>query len=220
MIHRVNLQPSTIRAFTLIELLTVIAVIGILAALIFPSVGAARRSAARAKTKVQFSQWATAIESFRGEYGYYPAFHVSALVNGEASTVASTDHLFHDLLAAARRDGSPLSPSSSAAMQNRKLIRFYTFSEDDFSNGQSATANLLSDAFGNTEIVVLVDRNLDGVINSQDYVEWPAVRAADGSQIRPSEADIPPVGIRIGVAFYSVSPNATNSNPEFVLSWK
>jgi prepilin-type N-terminal cleavage/methylation domain-containing protein len=62
------------RAFTLIELLTVMAIIGILAAIIIPTVSSVRVSANKAKTKVQFNQWASAIESFRSEYGYYPSF--------------------------------------------------------------------------------------------------------------------------------------------------
>ena len=54
-------RPS---AFTLIELMAVIAVVGLLAALIFPGVSAAQRAAAKARTRVQFNQWAAAIESF------------------------------------------------------------------------------------------------------------------------------------------------------------
>src|SRR5258708_34971588 len=98
-------------AFTLLELLTVIAVIGILAALLFPGIRSARVSANKAKTRVQFNQWAAALEGFRSEYGYYPALHSSNLINppGQATDPA-TLHLFHDLLAAQRPDGPALPP--------------------------------------------------------------------------------------------------------------
>lgn len=194
--------------FTLIELLCVIAVVGILAALIFPSVGAARRSANKAKTKVQFTQWVAAIESFRGEYGYYPAFDPSHLVNGG---VNAADHLFHDLLAGRRRDGTALAAGGPAATQNRKLARFHSFTDSDFTAG-----GLLRDAFDNTAIAVLVDRDLDGIIRvGTDFTALPAVGG-----ITPTAADIPANGVRAGVIFYAPAPGATPANPEFIFSWK
>jgi len=209
--------------FTLLELLSVIAIIGILAALIFPGVGAARRSANKAKTKVQFSQWATAIEGFRGEYGYYPALHNSNLVNppGQATDAAAL-HLFHDILAARRRDGSAL-PAYAAGTnsqfpeaQNRKLISFHSFSDADFTGATSPTPNLLRDAFDNTEIAVLVDRNLDGVIKAgSDFSALPAVGG-----LTPAAADFPATGVRAGVIFYAPAPGADAVNPEFIFSWK
>lgn len=223
-----SLPPSACRrsrAFSLLELLAVIAVIGILAALIFPSVGAARKSANRAKTKVQFSQWAAAIESFRSEYGYYPTFHATNLVNGGAAIAPSGEHVFHDILAGKRRDGTALpafangTPLRSAEAQNRKRVTFYSFSEAEFTS-----SNLIADAFGNTSIAILVDRNLDGRIDAADYGTLPAVSCADGSLITPSsgsvDADVPLTGIRSGVVFYCADPNATGNSPLFVFSWK
>lgn len=212
------------RAFSLLELLAVIAVIGILASLIFPSVSGARKSANRAKTKVQFNQWAAAIESFRSEYGYYPTFDNSNLVNGGATTVISGDHLFHDLLAGKKRDGSALSTGSTVAAgtQNRKRIPFYSFSDSDFSSADSAYPNLIRDAFDNLSIAVIVDRNLDGRIDASDYSSggWPPVVTAEGSSIRPTATDIPATGVRAGVVFYGPDPNATAANPQFIFSWK
>lgn len=208
-------------AFSLLELLAVIAVIGILAALIFPSVGAARKSANRAKTKVQFSQWAAAIESFRSEYGYYPTFHPTNLVNGGAATNAFGEHLFHDLLAGKRRDGSALATGSAALAQNRKRLAFHTFSEGELTDATSPFPFLLRDAFDNVSIAVLVDRNLDGLINAADYAGgFPFVATADGASIRPGANEIPATGLRAGVVFYSADPGATVANPEFILSWK
>jgi prepilin-type N-terminal cleavage/methylation domain-containing protein len=210
-------------AYTLLELLTVIAVIGILAAILFPGLTAARVSANKARTRVQFSQWAAAIEAFRSEYGYYPALHSSALVNppGQA-TDPGLPHLFHDLLAARRRDGSALplytigTDSLSAEAQNRKLVSFHTFGLAEFTAETAAAPNLLHDAFDQTEIAVLVDRNLDGIIMAgSDFTTLPAVGG-----IRPGLADFPAAGIRAGVIFYSCAPGATVRNPGFIFSWK
>ncbi|MBI2515402.1 MAG: type II secretion system protein [Opitutae bacterium] len=210
------------RGFTLLELLAVIAIIGILAALLFPSFGAARRSANHAKTRVQFSQWAAAIESFRAEYGYYPQFHDSNLVNPPGqNTDPSSLHLFHDLLAARRRDGSVLPAYNTAdalnpETQNRKLIAFHAFSEADLADASAPSPHLLRDAFGNTEIAVLVDRNLDGVINATDYPGgWPLVAG-----LRPTPTDLPATGVHAGAVFYAPAPEATAAAPEFVFSWK
>lgn len=196
------------RAFTLLELLCVLAVIGLLAALIFPTVGSARRSAGAARTKVQFAQWAAAIESFRSEYGHYPAFDASHLVNGGVGTV---DHPFHDVLAGRRRDGAALAPGGVAALQNRKAIRFHTFAENELTpNG------LVRDAFDNTVIAVLVDRDLDGVIRTgSDFATLPAVAG-----LTPDITDFPAAGIRAGVLFYAPAPGATPANPAFIFSWK
>ncbi len=208
-------------AFTLLELLLVIAVIGILAALLFPTVGAARRSAHRAKTRVQFTQWAAAIESFRSEYGYYPVLDGTNLVNGGASSAPAGDHLFHDILAGKRRDGSPLTNTgtASAGGQNRKLISFYTFTDSDLTDAGSPAPNLIRDAFDNTGIAVLVDRNLDGAIriggNDGDYASLPAVAG-----MTPSTTDFPSTGVRAGVIFYAPAPGATAAQPEFIPSWK
>lgn len=205
--------------FTLTELLTVIAIIGVLAAILIPTVGSVRTSANKAKTRAQFSQWAAAIESFRSEYGYYPAFHTTALVNGGAT---STDHPFHDLLAGRKRDGSVLTAGSSAATQNKKSISFYSFPESDFTDASSSTPNLLHDASDNTAIAVLVDRNLDGVITigaTGDYSTLPTVAGLQPTS-GATTADFPSSGIRAGVVFYAPAPEATTSAPSFIFSWK
>lgn len=210
------MRPNRSSAFTLLELLSVIAIIGVLAALIFPAVRSARVSANKARTKVQFNQWSAALEGFRGEYGYYPAFDQAALVNGGATTAITGDHLFHDILAGRKRDGTPLPPAGPAATQNRKLISFYSFSEADFTNASSPTPNLLRDAFDTTEIAVLVDKNLDGVIRiGSDYPSLPAVGG-----LTPSTTDFPVTGVRAGVLFYAPAPGAEANNPEFIFSWK
>jgi len=205
-------------AFTLLELLAVIAVIGILTALLVPSVNSARASANRARTRVQFNQWAAALEGFRSEYGYYPALHSSNLVNPPGQTTdPATLHLFHDILAARRRDASALPAFASTTdprfpeVQNRKLISFYSFAVSDFTPNE-----LLCDAFGNTEIAVLMDRNLDGVIRAgDDFAELPAVGG-----LTPGTGDFPAAGVRAGVIFYAPAPGATAANPEFIFSWK
>jgi prepilin-type N-terminal cleavage/methylation domain-containing protein len=59
-------------AFTLIELLIVIGVIAILAALTFPAVQGVKRSAIRTRARNELTQLETAIDRFQQKLGYYP----------------------------------------------------------------------------------------------------------------------------------------------------
>jgi prepilin-type N-terminal cleavage/methylation domain-containing protein len=60
------------RAFTLIELLIVIAILGILMALLFPAVSGAIDAARKAQAKNDVVQIATAITAYETEYGRLP----------------------------------------------------------------------------------------------------------------------------------------------------
>jgi prepilin-type N-terminal cleavage/methylation domain-containing protein len=59
-------------AFTLIELLIVIAIIGILAALIIPVTGAVKKAGIMKRTKTELAQLETAIENYKSTTGFYP----------------------------------------------------------------------------------------------------------------------------------------------------
>jgi len=198
-------------AFTVMELLVVIAILSLLVAILIPAVVSSRNAAAKARTRTQFAQWASAIESFRSEYGFYPSWDPANKVN---SGVTAADHPFHDVLAGRKRDGSALTSGSLAASQNKKNISFQPFRADDF--GSEGSAGLLCDGFGDTEIAVLCDRNLDGVINAAEYGDsLPAVHG-----ITPALADFPAEGVRAGVVFYAAAPNATVDDPRLIMNWK
>jgi prepilin-type N-terminal cleavage/methylation domain-containing protein len=65
-------QDGARAGFTLIELLIVIAIIAILAGMVFRMTGYATRSALRADCLAQLEMLANALEEFRAEYGQYP----------------------------------------------------------------------------------------------------------------------------------------------------
>lgn len=60
-------------AFTLIELMAVLAVIAILAGIVIGGVQVAQRRAARNRAVADLERLATAIENYRGAKGYYPS---------------------------------------------------------------------------------------------------------------------------------------------------
>jgi prepilin-type N-terminal cleavage/methylation domain-containing protein len=73
-VPRITLHASrfTPRAFTLIELLIVISVIALLAALTFPAVRGAKLSVMRSRARSEMTQLETAIERYKDKLGYYP----------------------------------------------------------------------------------------------------------------------------------------------------
>lgn len=92
----------------------------------------------------------------------------------------------------------------------------------------STKRNLLRDSFDNSEIAVLVDKNLDGVIrvggSGSDFTNPPTVRPAEGAttSLSPSTTDLPrgnTGGVRASVIFYSALPRATDST-QLIMSWK
>ena len=71
--------------FTLVELLVVIVIIGILAALIVPAVSQARLTARNAVTKTDIDLLTMAIENYRNEYGSYPPCSSGTAANDPAA---------------------------------------------------------------------------------------------------------------------------------------
>ena len=60
------------RAFTLIELLTVIAIIGVLAAMLFPVFSSVKKRSLINHADAEMAQLETAIDRYKAAYGFYP----------------------------------------------------------------------------------------------------------------------------------------------------
>jgi prepilin-type N-terminal cleavage/methylation domain-containing protein len=88
-------QPATFHsqlAFTLIELLTVISIIAILAAFTVPILGSLKRREYISKTQAELAQLETAIDSYKAAYGFYPPD------NPASSTSPFVSQLYFELL--------------------------------------------------------------------------------------------------------------------------
>jgi len=69
--HRTRPADS---AFTLIELLTVIAIIAVLMGLLFPAIGAVKEQARKTQAKNDLTQIVTAVNAYYTEYSKYPVW--------------------------------------------------------------------------------------------------------------------------------------------------
>ena len=60
------------RAFTLVEMLLVLVILGVLAAIVYPKVAGRGEQARQTATQSQISAFKTALDSFEVDNGYYP----------------------------------------------------------------------------------------------------------------------------------------------------
>lgn len=149
------------QAFTLIELLMVIAIIGILAGILIPAVGMVKESANIAASKTQLSGYVNAIGLFKGEYNYYPFPEAHEDGGATISTIGQDE--FVGALSATNLDGTRI--TSGEKYGNRKLISFYDFSESDFMEGDAKTGEI-ADRFNNTYIYIAIDGDGDGTVKN------------------------------------------------------
>lgn len=167
--------------FTLVELLTVIAIIGILAGVLFPAIGGIRKRATRATSQAAFSQLANGILKYKQTYGFYPDIATSA---GTYTTASDTKHLLngnpaycHNLIKAV--SGKQVTGAALAAADrnrfNRNAEEFYAFAKEDYFDLTAATAGnpVLIDRFGNHNIRLIFDTDNNGSIRSQTGVTIP-----------------------------------------------
>ncbi len=98
------------RAFTLIELLTVIAIIAILAAITFGVVKGVNERAAIAQAKAELSSLALSLEAYKHQYGDYPQAGSNAASPSTGSALADTSTQYYLFNALSGKLGPALAP--------------------------------------------------------------------------------------------------------------
>jgi prepilin-type N-terminal cleavage/methylation domain-containing protein len=133
------LKPKKNSAFTLVEMLAVIAIVGMLAGILLPAIGAVRSGAMVYRTRLQLHSIAVALGEWTAHYGFAPKF----LADGKPIAVNGAIGQFVQTLQGVDGDGGggDLNPDN---------VRFYTFGGTDFDGD-----GRLVDAFGGSEIYAI-----------------------------------------------------------------
>ena len=160
-------KNKKISAFTLIELLMVIAIIGILAGILIPTVGAVRTQANLAASRAQLSNYVNAIQMFKGEYGFFPFVSGSTDEKVNLSSVSECKEFMETLSARSSTTGRILTTPVGG---NRRLISFLTFSESEFflDDNDQVDPTQIADRFNNTKITIVIDGNGDQRVTVKD----------------------------------------------------
>lgn len=111
LIENKSAEIRNVSAFTLIELLTVIAVIGVLAAFILSVTGGVQRTKYLSTASAQMTKIETALDRYKSQYGTYPPMGNNCLTNplyyelvGTSHTNTTTPALFTTLDGSANGD--------------------------------------------------------------------------------------------------------------------
>lgn len=147
------------KAFTLIELLIVIAIIGLMAGLLMPTISNAMKSVRKSSSKNFMTQLASAIENYKAEYGYYPQF-LTEKNRVNLADGSNTENLVK-ALTGKNIDGTSLS-TADRNKYNRRMQKFFEFGNDYLV--KMGDSWKVVDAFKNPNIYVCIDTN--GIITT------------------------------------------------------
>jgi len=154
--------------FTIIELLVVVAIIGVLMGMLLPAVTAVRQNARKTKAKSEINGIITAIKQYESTYGYFP-------VNGACNptTLANYRTLMEYLT---NYPGPGTSTAAASFVANPRAVRFLDAPSTYGYNKGSRTDNSDSDARATENgdyadpwgsfYQIYVDTDYDGVVNT------------------------------------------------------
>lgn len=196
-IHRTSRNSS---AFTLIEMLVVITIIGILASIAFPVTTAVMEKARRVKALAVIKDLQVGIKGYLTEYNHYP----SETTDNDEKVETSSGSLIPVLLG-----------SESEATLNGRGIKFV-----DLPIGRNGKGGLVGESADNYQLLdewgepytVIMDTNSD------EKVENPDVENQDSKISSQASPELP-----VGVAIYSLGPNGPKKKSldgKSVTSWR
>lgn len=221
------------RAFTLIELITVIAIISILMALLFPALAAAREGARRAKAGTVVKDIVNACKNYALDYGKYPPV-VAAKAGSGTNTYGSfgditagkckvdNNQLFDILRGIAKGENAlhVLNPRQQKYFDQTKATDIKN-PRDGFVDGSEfpvGKVGQLMDPWGN-EYCIVLDIDGDDVIDMNEF--YTDLIAPDNSVRSGAVAfSMAKDGIRGGKGYPNLYRKTSSSQaPDDVVSW-
>jgi len=204
------------KAFTLVELLIVVGIIGVLMSLLLPAISNSQRNAQVMKSKTFLTSLQTALEQYYAEYGFFPEFlTVRERVNLEDGN--NSEYLVKTLTGMGA-DGLKLSIADRRSY-NRKAKNFIEFKQDNLVQRGGSTQWSIVDALGNPNIYVCVDGKNTGFIK----LGLPSV--ADGLSTNEVEEQVPnsQVGVRAKVLLFTLDKDGKKAGADYsaknIFSW-
>jgi len=151
------------KAFTLLELMVVIAIVAVLAGLMFPAVQSVLERAKKVQAKNDLTQIVTAVNAFYTEYGRYPLPSTvtadSSATYGPNESTAENGNLMKELR------------GTSSTLNTRQIVFINPPDARDQTNPRSGTKTTTSgyyDPWG-TEYAIAMDANYDNQITPNPY---------------------------------------------------
>jgi general secretion pathway protein G len=142
---------ARIAAFTIIELLVVMAVILVLAALILGTSGYVQKKGARSRAEAEIAAMSAALESYKADNGIYPrdtngtTDNLNARTNGDASTYATASlFLFTQL------SGTDATQQPIPGAKNYFSFKPQMLGGTRDANGNVTSVSFVRDPFGNS----------------------------------------------------------------------
>ncbi|MFI3290375.1 MAG: type II secretion system protein [Opitutales bacterium] len=206
------------KAFTLVELLIVVAIIGVLASLLMPALSKSKTKVTAMQTKTFLTSMTAALNSYKVDNGSFPEF----LTRSERINLNDGDNAVSlvKMLTGRTPEGENLSDADIIKFCARKPTRYLSFTDDNLKQLGDAKQWKLIDAFGNPNIYVCVDNTGIGKIKKG----YPTI--ADGltsSEVEELVAN-PSAGITADVIIFTLKKDEDAPDADYgaenVYSWK